>query len=352
MPSSVTETVTPPPAPLSTESPRPNTADVIVTPSKLRKVLEGRSSRTLTDLIFSIIEEFPEVLPFVALNTGVSQVNHPSHLQTTKYLPRDCASYTTSSYPPLARPCDPTSKRVRALSPSPVPSPPPKRRKRSAAKARAHSPSPFSLHGVYNITCPYLASEWPDSCAGSPLTLRLAPSSTGRHLWGSFRFGIVEGTLRSTSSPPFASATTISFAWRGRETGEDSVLGDTSDGTEGEITLGEDGSVRGRLEGAFLDEGRCLFEGHKVHDKRYRASDDKFVRGWKKEWRALPSEMAGQPDMIIFSSDEVGVRPESPLSLDTSADEEDTWKTTQDEGKVQGVKKNGTKDSEASSSNP
>lgn len=51
------------------------------------------------------------------------------------------------------------------------------------------------------------------------MLLKLALSSTGGHLWGSFHFGDVEGKLRSRSALTAADRT-VKFDWRGRETGE------------------------------------------------------------------------------------------------------------------------------------
>lgn len=81
-----------------------------------------------------------------------------------------------------------------------------------------------SLQGIYNIAAPKVSDGW--DCDG-PLTLTLASSVAGSHLWGSFDFGVFEGTLRSCSSlEPIDN--NIHFLWRGRETGE----GETTYGDE------------------------------------------------------------------------------------------------------------------------
>jgi hypothetical protein len=82
----------------------------------------------------------------------------------------------------------------------------------------------IELSGAYTIVAPQVSDGW--GCDG-PLTLQLAPSSTGAHLWGSFDFGVFEGTLRSHSALPAAN-NTVKFHWRGRETGE----GETTYGPE------------------------------------------------------------------------------------------------------------------------
>ncbi|KAL9023478.1 MAG: hypothetical protein Q9180_008218, partial [Flavoplaca navasiana] len=80
---------------------------------------------------------------------------------------------------------------------------------------------PLDIHnlaGTYLIVAPQVSEGW--DCQG-PLQLQLAPSSTAKHLWGTFDFGVFEGKMRSqpliTSTKPSRS---IKFFWRGRETGE------------------------------------------------------------------------------------------------------------------------------------
>ncbi|KAL8881003.1 MAG: hypothetical protein Q9198_001701 [Flavoplaca austrocitrina] len=74
------------------------------------------------------------------------------------------------------------------------------------------------LAGSYIIVAPKVSEGW--DCEG-PLQLKLAPSSTAKHLWGTFNFGVFEGKMRSQSlDTPTKTNRTIRFHWRGRETGE------------------------------------------------------------------------------------------------------------------------------------
>lgn len=257
-----------------------------------------------------MMDEVPDILPLVVKKAGVSRLFTSSDMKPLA----DTVTYPTSKYFEVIERSNAPTKRP----PSPARARSPKRQKRTTKDIPL---APFSLHGVYNLTCPYLTTNWDADYFQQPLILRLAPSSTGGHLWGSFRLGIIEGVFRTTSPAPFTPGTPITFVWRGRETSERRITVDESN--EGEFTLSEDGAVRGRLNGAFyeegqyvdLDTGRCVFEGKKVHDKRYRADNDKLVKGWKKEWRRLP----GQSCMIIK-----GVyNRESPGPSDTSGGEEE-----------------------------
>ncbi|KAL9134431.1 MAG: hypothetical protein Q9175_004390, partial [Cornicularia normoerica] len=72
------------------------------------------------------------------------------------------------------------------------------------------------ISGAYKIAAPDVSNGW--DCHG-PLTLKFALSSTTKHVWGSFDFGVFEGKLRSSSSIT-PTNNIISFVWRGRETGE------------------------------------------------------------------------------------------------------------------------------------
>lgn len=76
------------------------------------------------------------------------------------------------------------------------------------------------------------------------MLLKLALSSTGGHLWGSFHFGDVKGTLRSRSALTAADRT-VHFQWRGRETGEGVTTYDCRNMAE--FTFLGDGRITGTL---------------------------------------------------------------------------------------------------------
>ena len=103
---------------------------------------------------------------------------------------------------------------------------------KSRSSAESTKPNPLDaseLEGVYRIFAPEIADQW-EPIDDYSLTLKW--SSTKSHLWGDFDFGIFEGTLRSNT--PFNNDDkTISFLWRGRETGE----GETTYGPDNTATL-------------------------------------------------------------------------------------------------------------------
>ncbi|KAI5892981.1 uncharacterized protein SCHCODRAFT_02498874 [Schizophyllum commune H4-8] len=353
---------------------------VLIPRDMLRADLEARTPKDLTSLIFSLMDRFPDTVPFVAKQTNTALVFAPSGKGLSNAIVVPAAKWFEKDREegrgdvdeeknrerwdrdptPVAREvagrsekenmkeakgrkdvngkelaaqseadepsAQPTTLRKRAASRtrSPSPNPPFKRRKRAAAPTdnnSATTSTSFDPAGVYTINCPYLLDQWPDDCSG-PLTLRLALSSTGRHLWGAFKFGIVEGVLRSTSPAPFLPDTTITFDWRGREMGEDTVTWD--EGNVGTLTLATDGTPRGTLDGAFLDPDQCVFSGRKkVGDKRFRAPGERLVKRWKREWRRLPALEVDQGNVIYVDEalEEAMRRKEPPLPSDTTEDE-------------------------------
>ncbi|KAI4294513.1 hypothetical protein K525DRAFT_212484 [Schizophyllum commune Loenen D] len=350
---------------------------VLIPRDMLRADLEARTPKDLTSLIFSLMYRFPDTVPFVAKQTNTALVFAPSGkglsntivVPAAKWFEKDReegngdvengrdretwdANPTSAAREATGRSDkentaqaigrkqanmkEPTAqskgkeqpaasrKRAASRTRSPSSKPQPKRRRRDAAPTDnnvAAASSPFDPAGVYTIDCPYLLDQWPDDCSG-PLTLRLALSSTGRHLWRAFKFGIVEGVLRSTSPPPFLPDTTITFDWRGREMGEYTVTWD--EGNVGTLTLAADGTLRGTLDGAFLTPDQCVFFGRKkVGDKRFRAPGERLVRQWKREWRRLPALEVDQGNVIYVDEalEEAMRQKEPPLPSDTTENE-------------------------------
>ena len=137
-----------------------------------------------------------------------------------------------------------------------------------------------SLAGSYVIAAPAISDGW--ECSG-PLTLNLASSSTTSHLWGSFDFGVFEGTLRSTSSVK-PGTTDIGFSWRGRKTGEgESTCGDEN---VAKLTFLENGTFKGTMHwdccGDFDLVGR---QDKDVAGRTVDLSDQ--VDTWKEEYWSL-----------------------------------------------------------------
>ena len=147
----------------------------------------------------------------------------------------------------------------------------------------------MDISGAYKIAAPDVSNGW--DCDG-PLTLKFALSSTAKHVWGSFDFGVFEGKLRS-SSPIITSANKknssnnnlkiVSFTWRGRETGE----GESSYGAENvaEIEFLGEGKFRGSMYWDCL--GKFELVGKKDADASRNWVFAKAVPGWKSQFWAI-----------------------------------------------------------------
>ncbi|KAL1673329.1 hypothetical protein EV122DRAFT_222907 [Schizophyllum commune] len=407
-----------PPATSNTQPPSSFPA-VLVPRNMLRTELESRSPKSLTSLIFSLMDQFPSTVPFVAkqANTALVFGSSDMRLPDTIVVPakvwfgkdegegdgdagdegetagkgkakgkgrgkvkadRDKEKEMWTKDPTLdedevvggsdkenaegkkpvtqakgkgkepvanargkeqtkgkehATQLDASRKRAASRAPSPTPKPQSKRRKAdenvrmdssspaatSEASGSSTTSAPFSPAGVFTLTCPYLSEAWPDACA-NPLTLRLAPSSTGSHLWGAFKLGVLDGVLRSTTPPPFIPSKAIEFIWRARSSGdvnednEPDVEVDDDDQT-GTLLFMPDGTLRGVLEGSFLPDEQCIFLARrKTGDKRFRAPGERLLKQWKREWRKLPGEQPGGVGLW-------GRSKEPPAASDTSEDQ-------------------------------
>ena len=137
------------------------------------------------------------------------------------------------------------------------------------------------LAGSYIVVAPKVSEGW--DCEG-PLQLKLAPSSTAKHLWGTFNFGVFEGKMRSQSlDTPTKTNRTIRFHWRGRETGE----GESTFGPENiaKFKFLPSGSFKGRMywdsAGKFDIKGKLAEGGDGV------GGLEGGVEDWKKGYWAL-----------------------------------------------------------------
>lgn len=121
-----------------------------------------------------------------------------------------------------------------------------------------HAPKLGLINGYYEISCPYLASEFFDDSPSFHLILAL---ETPR-IWGAYDFGAFSGIIHLAQRPFFPSEEPIPLEWRGRENGE----GEMSFGEDcfGEITFLGNGRIRGSLNNLYGE--RCGFEGTKVED--------------------------------------------------------------------------------------
>lgn len=128
------------------------------------------------------------------------------------------------------------------------------------------------INGYYEISCPYLASEFSDDPSSFHLILAL---ETPR-IWGAYDFGAFSGILHIAQRPFFPSEEPIPLEWRGRENGE----GEMSFGDDcfGEIVFLGNGQIRGSLNNLYGE--RCDFEGAKVEEGGARRSAGSMRVEW------------------------------------------------------------------------
>lgn len=133
------------------------------------------------------------------------------------------------------------------------------------------------INGYYEISCPYLASEFSDDPSSFHLILAL---DTPR-VWGAYDFGAFSGILHLAQRPFFPSQQPIPLEWRGRENGE----GEMSFGDDcyGEITFLGNGQIRGSLNNLYGE--KCDFEGVKVEEGARRSAGSMRV-----EWDGYNDE--------------------------------------------------------------
>ncbi|KAL8682040.1 MAG: hypothetical protein Q9186_001916 [Xanthomendoza sp. 1 TL-2023] len=136
-----------------------------------------------------------------------------------------------------------------------------------------------TLSGVYTIAAPSVSNGW--DCHG-PLTLSLAPSSTGSHLWGSFHFGVFKGKLRSIPTKEGV-GDTIRFHWRGRQTGEsESTYGPENIAS---FTFLTNGKFKGNMYWDCLDEFELV--GKRVGNHPRSKNIEREVEHWKRNYWEL-----------------------------------------------------------------
>ncbi|VDB97876.1 unnamed protein product [Peniophora sp. CBMAI 1063] len=141
--------------------------------------------------------------------------------------------------------------------------------------------SDLEVRGEFAVKAPYLAEQWDD--ASGDLTLMLSPSrGTGKHLWGSFDFGIVKGIIRA-GAPPTTVGATVAFKWRGHEQGEGQMeFGEENKGT---LTFLGNGKIRGTMVGGFMSE--FVFSAIQDRESLRSVVWNMHVKEWKEEWRGI-----------------------------------------------------------------
>ena len=124
--------------------------------------------------------------------------------------------------------------------------------------------------------------QWPSD---KKFKLTLSPSrATGKHLWGSFEFGIVRGVLRG-GEPPKAVGGTVAFKWRGGETGEGQMFyGPDNQGT---LTFLGDGKIYGTFEGGFTKQSTFSGTQDQEAARRQVIWGMSVKKHWKGQWRGI-----------------------------------------------------------------
>ncbi|KAK5996379.1 hypothetical protein PT974_01713 [Cladobotryum mycophilum] len=132
------------------------------------------------------------------------------------------------------------------------------------------------INGRYDISCPFVESEWSNVGSDFSVVLTLAGSS----LWGSFDLGIIEGVMHFEQRPMQSSYDPIPFTWRGREN-EGPVL--YGDGHEGWIKFLGNGRIQGEL-----DYQNISFQGERIPGQGTRSETS--ARALQDEWLGYTEE--------------------------------------------------------------
>ncbi|KAL7930166.1 hypothetical protein V8C35DRAFT_330715 [Trichoderma chlorosporum] len=133
------------------------------------------------------------------------------------------------------------------------------------------------LNGRYDISCPFVESEWPQHASELSLVLTIAGSS----LWGRFDLGVIEGVIRFEERPWSSSYDKLPFYWRGHEL-EGPICYDDSNNRGWMTFLGD-----GRIEG-WIDHQGIQFEGQRLPGQGTRSEID--IRAMHDEWDRYSEE--------------------------------------------------------------
>ncbi|KAL7784528.1 hypothetical protein V8C37DRAFT_395737 [Trichoderma ceciliae] len=128
------------------------------------------------------------------------------------------------------------------------------------------------LNGRYDISCPYVDSEWPSYGAEFSLVLTLA----GSNLWGRLDLGVIEGVMYFDQRPRSSSFDEVPFHWRGRE--DDGPILSSDENITGWIRFLGDGRIEG-----WIDYQGIHFTGHRLPHQGTRSEID--ARTLQNEWR-------------------------------------------------------------------
>ncbi|KAH6603925.1 hypothetical protein Trco_007371 [Trichoderma cornu-damae] len=127
------------------------------------------------------------------------------------------------------------------------------------------------LNGRYDISCPFVESEWPLYGSDLSLVLTLAGSS----LWARFDLGIIDGVMHFEERPRRSSFDRVPFHWRGREA-EGPIFYD-DENNEGWIRFLGDGRIEG-----WVEYQGIRFEGQRIPGQGTKSEID--ARTLQNEW--------------------------------------------------------------------
>lgn len=215
-----------------------------------------------------------------------------------------------SHAPPLPSTSTPNADRPPRTKSTANKSAPPKQAPQPAIQPPSNRP--FQAIGVYRVDVPNIHERWPDFVdIEEGMRLKVRPSSTGAHLWGSFDFGILTGVFKTVVRAPIDVGLSGKLHWRGRENEGEMWLNDDQ---KGYIKFLAGGRVKGCLEGFMA---KAEFTGELVEAD----VDLQQIQKWKEEWRGM-NEAAYEAERVGRWGSWTGdPRPDKPSASDTSDEE-------------------------------
>ncbi|KAI5893733.1 uncharacterized protein SCHCODRAFT_02622611 [Schizophyllum commune H4-8] len=295
----------------------------------LRSSLEGLAHRDLVQIIMRIADD-PDVYrtvfehvrklqaavtPLPSLDSGPPRTKAPSGQHARKS--SQSQQKPSELFPPLE-----VSSDLDELTDGMDDTPPRVSRNKNragqtGASAKAQSSSGAApLMGVYDVSVPYLEEQWPDSFGYERhALLKVRPSSTGAHLWGSFDFGPVTGFFKSYGAAPTSVGSKSELRWRGRDEGSGEMQLFEEEQI-GYVKFLADGRIQGRIEGSFF--GKADFTGE-LKEANISVKD---VQEWKDEWRSMNESSYEAARVGRWGGWGGDPEPDKPDASDTEEEEE------------------------------
>jgi hypothetical protein len=139
------------------------------------------------------------------------------------------------------------------------------------------------IEGGFDVAAPSLDERWPDICSDGK-TLKLAISPNHSHLWGSFKFGVYSGIMRSVNPPNKLATSNICLGWRGREDGGEGELDFDDSYNRITLTFSKDGNFKGRMTSQLGEFDIFGTPNNITQTNRCYIAE---VKRWKREWRSI-----------------------------------------------------------------